>query len=118
MTTRYDYTFQAGDTEHILLAYLDASSTPIDLTGVTARVQLRAVKTDEIETLEVLGVIDIPTAELAFTFSAEETEALIPIGELRARYYYDVEVTYPNSDVETLITGVITVILGVSRNRR
>lgn len=116
MTTKVNLKMNQGETYRHTLYWKDENDQPIDITGFTARMQVRA-KTNSPEVLLELttangGVIlSNPVAgELKLYVSATVTEAFSWIAGV-----YDLELIAPNDDVTRLIEGKITIIKEVTR---
>jgi hypothetical protein len=98
-----------GATWNRVITYMDSNRVPIDLTGYTAKMQLRSdygqkfayltlsTGTGEIVITPLTGTIEI-------TISATVTKALKVY-----TYVYDLEITSPGSVVTRLLQGKITV---------
>ncbi len=93
-------------------------ATPMDLTGYTARMQMRRQKqADEALVDLTIGnggilVLSAAQGQMAVTMTATQTAAL-PAGE---SYFYDLVITRPDGYAMRLLEGKITVDGGVTRN--
>ena len=100
----------------VTITYQDASKQPIDLTGYTARLQIRAkVSSTEfaLELTEASGLTlggPAGTIDIALTPTQTETD----LAELKAGVY-DLELTSPAGIVTTIIGGSVTLADQVTR---
>lgn len=108
-------TIYQGATFRKRLTWLDPSKAPIDLTGCTARMQVRA----EIESADALlelttengGIaIDGPAGLLTLHIAPVATAAIAWQSGV-----WDLEVAHPNGDVTRLVQGSINVMPEVTR---
>ena len=86
----------------------------VDITGYTARMQLRSLPNDTIAVLtltETSGItIDGPSGTLAVRATATQTAAIIA-----GPYYYDLEITSPTNVRTRIVQGEINVNAEVTR---
>lgn len=88
--------------------------TPVDLTGVKARMQIRqALRTSrpmlDATTENGMLVIGGPDGTVTLQFSAETTDKLLTDG------VYDLELVHPSGFVERILEGEVQVSLNVTR---
>lgn len=110
---RYDITIEAGATFTLSLTYVDDTGAPVDLTGYTARMQLRAAIGDTTPVIELStsnGRISIDTASGQITLNISATDT----GSLTGSGVYDPELVN-GVTVERLIEGLYTVNAEVTR---
>lgn len=103
---------EAGSTfSEVQFQYLqDDGITPVDLTGYTAKMQLR-LKPSSPVALEIFPTIDSETGTVSVNMTAEETAELT-----RPKYIYAIELTAnSNEPVIRLIEGDVLVSLEVVR---
>lgn len=105
----YDITIEQGATFTLNLRWLDSEGTPIDITGYTARMQVRRKYSDKTSVLSLtsqdneiilgdsLGTIDV-------TASDEKTAAI----NIKAGVY-DLELETPSGDVVRLVQGTAVI---------
>ena len=117
MSGRYDFRLKQGSTHKFELTWKMDSFTPVNLTGFTARMQIRANNylgpvfaemTSEnglIEITEGLGVINV-------TIPANQSEGLFS-----EKYVYDIEMV-KDDFVELILEGKIKVSPNVTRGVR
>ena len=75
MATQYNLSIDAGATLTQEFEYLDGAGDPIDLTGYTAKFQIRNTPEDAL-VIEKTPSITLETAVIGVTLSAVETAAL------------------------------------------
>lgn len=104
----YNIRFHQGATWSFTLTLTDDNGTAIDLTGYTAKMQIRDLPGGTVfETLETGGagiVITAATGEIALTFTAAETAALTI-----SRGMYDLKITSSGAVVTYLLKGEFVV---------
>jgi hypothetical protein len=75
MATQYNLSIDAGATFNLDFEYLDAGGDPVDLTGYTAKFQIRNTPEDEL-VLQKTPTITPLTGIIGLSLSATETGAL------------------------------------------
>lgn len=90
----------AGATFAEELTYKGDDGELFDLTGFTARLQLRESVTAETAVLDFDLDIDVATSRLIIGITAEQSSMLV-----LPRYSYAVELYAPNGDVTRLLQG-------------
>jgi hypothetical protein len=91
-----------GDTWRFVFAWQDASGVAIDLTGVSARMQLRTAADDEPASAEwstTSSHLTIGTGEIELTVDPDESEAIDA-----GTYVSDLEVTWDDGTVTSTDT--------------
>lgn len=111
----YNLLIEAGATFNLTVTYTDSGGTPIDLTGYTARMQIRANPADpgstfELNTTNGRIVITGPTGLLTLLISAADTGALTLTTGV-----YDLIVTSAGGVVSRLLQGDVTVDAAVTK---
>lgn len=111
----YDFTIEQGATFTATVTWRDANDALVNLTGYTARMQIRSAVTSPTVTLELTdsnGRITLGGAAgtVALTIAAADTEA---IGA--GTYVYDLELVSAAGVVTRLLEGGITVKAEVTR---
>lgn len=101
---------------------LDSDQQPVDLTGYAARMQIRRDRDAALPiytlTSDLLGGISLGSqGEIDITIPAGQTAptlvpAIDPDGEV---WYHDLLLTAPDSTVERLYQGIVSVFPGVTR---
>ena len=109
---KYNTTIYAGDDWQRTIAITDEGGAPLDLTGYTARWQLRAYPGAPTAALSLAtdSGIAIDGVTLTISISGEVTAQLTA-----GSYYHDLELTTPEGAVTTYLAGIISVQQDVSR---
>lgn len=107
-------TLTRGDTWKHVFDYLEPDEvTPVDLTGVSARLQLRPdINAGFVELLTTVSgeiIITPLIGRIALRLPAARS------GLLSGVLLYDLELTYSNGDVETIVAGTLTIVGDVTR---
>lgn len=108
-------TIQQGDTFALDVQWIDdTTGQPVDLTGATARMQLRSYYASPAVVLDLaVGTgITIDAAEGRFTIVASATQTA---GLSAQSGVYDLEVTFASNVVKKVIRGTFTVDPEVTR---
>lgn len=110
----HDFEIEQGTTLDKPFIWKDSTGTPVDLSGYTARMQLRPSKSSDTVLVDLTtenGGITLggPTGEITLHFNEAITMPLLKGG------VYDVEVII-DGKVRRLIEGAITISRGVTRN--
>lgn len=108
-------TIQQGDTFVLAVRWIDdVTGQPVDLTGATARMQLRSYYTSPAVVLDLASgtgiTIDALEGRLTIVVSAVQTAALQAQSGV-----YDLEVTFPSNVVKKAMRGTYTVDPEVTR---
>lgn len=113
----HNWTFGQGTTWRGEFDYLDATGGPIDLTGYTARMQIRPSpdSTDLIEDLSSEGgspgiLLGGSDGTISFTVHAQVTATVDA-----KTYKYDINITSPGGEVTRVLEGDINVTAAVTR---
>jgi len=94
--------------------YQDSNSTPINLTGYTAELQLRSNVSDPIPALSLTTASGITITGSTGTLAIHATNAQTT--SVSAGFYqYDLEITSPQGIITRLVYGQIQVSAAVSR---
>lgn len=101
MAGKYDLTIEQGIKFTKTVTWKDESGSPVDMTGMTARMQIRS--RDQVLIKEVPVAIDASLGQLTLTLSAEDTSKL-HFGTA----VYDLEVSVDGEPIVRLLKGVIT----------
>lgn len=105
-----------GDDREISLTITDGSGSPVDLTGVTARLQMRAKRADDPLLAELstddgtITITDAVGGKAALNFTSSATEVWT-----FAAAIYDLEFTFPGGLKKTLLAGKVGVTADVTR---
>jgi len=115
MAGRYDFTLKQGSTHTIDATWKDSLNVPVDLTGYTARMQVRDKDINGIVIMELTtenGGITITPASGEFTIVISALDSDKTISK---KCVYDLEMV-KDSDVERILEGIIRVSLSVTRS--
>ena len=108
MASKKDITVDKGATFEIQIIYKNAQSVVVDLTGYTARGQVRSNANSAVVVAEFDCTIPTPTnGTVICTIPADETELIPTTGATYAdkdTYYYDIELVN-GDEVIRLING-------------
>lgn len=98
-----------GDTYHWnILIWSDSGKTqPADLTGVTPKAEIRDKTRATILATFLCSIIEPNTIDMELTASA--SDGLTQSG------FWDLQLTYSNGDVSTILSGQVTVIWDVTK---
>ena len=110
-----DFTFYSGDTDTIELVVKDSNGVVVDLTGGSARMQVKVKSNDSTALLTKTATIDGVNGKITFALSDTDTSGLNSDNFGTKIYVYDVELTYPAGDIKTLIAGKFSVSADVTR---
>lgn len=108
------FTMKRGDTFKLTFRYQNSGGSAIDLTGCTARLQIRAKRTGTLllEAATASGVtVYGPTGTIALLVTPDKTRTL-PIGT----HEFDLELTYPDGTVSSTETSLVKVIEDITRD--
>jgi hypothetical protein len=117
-TQPYPLTIDQGATRTLVVQYQQRASgvdTPVNLTGYTARMQLRTSYAAASSTLSLTspssGIVITPlTGTITVTITATQTAALAA-----GRYVYDLEIESAGGEVTRVLDGIATVTPEVTR---
>lgn len=105
MTFKVNFYVNAGATFTRQLTYTTPQQELFDLTGYTARLQVRESVFSEQPVIDITPTIDVTEATITWTFPAADTAALT-----RERYIYAMEISNTVEDVVVrLIEGDIII---------
>lgn len=107
--------FYSGDDDELKFVIKDSNGAVVDLTGATARFQVRVATNSALPLLDIAGVIDGPAGEITFPITPANTAALTPDDTGPIQYVHDIELIKANSDVQTLFRGGLTAFADVTR---
>ena len=88
---------------------LSDGETPIDLTGASAKMDLR----DEVTSASVAqvmsgGITDATNGQMVFTLTDVETLSLLPRTETTKKWVFSVKLTYVDLSEQTILAGDLT----------
>lgn len=106
---KVNLTIEQGTTFRYKFAWVDAKKRAINLTGFTARMQIKAAITDsaflvELTTANSKLAISEPTGIVSLYLSDAETTAFT-----WSKGVYDIELISPTGDVYRMVSGSVTV---------
>jgi hypothetical protein len=108
--------FYSGDDETLRYGFKSKSTgLPVDLTGATARFQVRTATDSPAAILDIVGVIDGPAGTIEFPVTASETASLTPDNVGPIEYVHDMQVTYSNGINWSFFGGPVTAFADVTR---
>lgn len=112
--TAWDFTLYQGATFRRTHTWKSGEPlTPVDLTGYSARLQLRTLWGDANAALTLSNGSGITLGGVAGTIEIEitaaQSEALIASGSGDAQYLHDLRLVAPGGDVIRLLHGTVTV---------
>lgn len=98
----------AGDDLIYALTYTESDKiTPIDLTGATAKMDLRESVTSATVTQSMSGgVISASEGKMQFTLTDAQTAALLPRDEASKNFAFSVKITFQDNSEQTILTGL------------
>lgn len=108
-TRTYNLEWIAGNTEQLEYRLLDSDLNPEDLTGGNAELALKLKLEDSTIALTVDGEVGTTDGTIKFTVTPSETENLLPVDRRKISYYYDMEFTDSNGNVDTVMHGRVFV---------
>lgn len=117
MAQNWNFTLDKGSTKNIQLSYKDSNRDPYDLTGFTAKMQIRESYTSSTALItlstETAGIeIPVPTnGKIYIEFLPADTAS---ISNYSRDYVYDLEIT-SGSFVKRLIEGKVTIMPEVTQ---
>ena len=98
--------FIAGDDLYYPLEFQDSEGAAYDLTGATAKMDLRDSVTSPSVTQSMTGgITSALLGQMAFTLTDAETAALLPRTEANKSFAFSVKLTYLDSTEQTILTG-------------
>lgn len=100
----------AGDDLIYSLTYTESDKvTPIDLTGATAKMDLRESVTDAVVAQSMSGgIISETEGKMEFSLTDAETAALLPRSEASKAFNFSVKITFQDLSEQTILTGTYT----------
>ena len=112
---KWDFTIEQGATFNRKLTWTNKNKTPINLTGYTAKMQVRKNPSDSVVLIELStsnGRIAITglTGAIELTISATDTTAITWKGGV-----FSLELTSPGGVVTRLLEGTVTVSPEITR---
>lgn len=111
---RHDITIEQGATFQLSLIWKDSDAVPIDITGYTARMQVRRRHTSDTTMLEFTSAAgDITLGGAAGTIVVSADAPLT--GETARSAVYDIELVSPAGVITRLLEGDVTITPEVTR---
>jgi len=100
--TPYTLSLYAGNYKEYIVYVQDKDRHPVDLTGATAYMSFKIVKSDSTILLQKTGTISMPTqGEVRFYMQNTDT-----VNWEERQYVFDVKVITPSGNAYTVIDGV------------
>jgi len=101
----------AGDDIFYPVEYQDQNGVGFDLTGATAKMDLRDPVTNAvIDQAMSGGIIDAANGAMLFTLTDVESAALLPRAETTRSFPFSVKITFADLTEQTILTGGFTFI--------
>lgn len=113
MSNLYNMKLKQGSDERFILTYKDALGDIIDLTGYSARLQVRRQVSSPSPTLSLTMGLGITITALSGVITIDFTNA--QTSSLNGSYVYDLELISPDTRVRRIMQGSITVDPEVTR---
>lgn len=110
-----DFQIFLGDTLEYAFSWLDSEKVAIPLSGYTALLQLKTVKTSTSSVAEITHLTGITLTDAKPNISISIDESVIIALPVNTPHFYDLELTSAGGVVTTIITGVITAVQDTSR---
>ena len=107
----YDLTLYSGDSAQIAITWKDALGVPVDFSGATALAQIKTNKDDVLPVAVFTVVLGNGVANISYGLSAAEVTTL-GIG----KWFYDLQIIFPDTTVRTFIYGKLKIIQDVTRS--
>ena len=104
MSYKYDFAFEQGTTLALDITCMDEDNAIMDLTGYSARAQLRYRYADPLPAAVFTALIVPSLGEVSLSLSPEQTSALS-----RKIAYWDCELASPDGIVQRLAQGRVTI---------
>tara|TARA_R110000803_G_scaffold13482_1_gene37850 strand:- start:1671 stop:2024 length:354 start_codon:yes stop_codon:yes gene_type:complete len=109
-----DLKFYSGDDQVIQFVAKDSSKQIIDLTGATAKMQLKVKRDDVGYVMEQVGVVVGVEGKVTITFTPAEVDSLGSSQGDTKSYLYDIQLTLIDTTVVTVLAGRVSVVYGVT----
>lgn len=106
MPSNYDLSIYEGDALKFTVTVKDSSNVALNLTGYTAKAQLKAGYSD-VAPVNFVCTITTPTSGVVSVYLAPATTAALDPSK---SYIWDFQLTEPGGDVRTYLAGDVTVI--------
>lgn len=114
---KQDFNITANNDFPMSFTLTNDDGTPFDLTGATAEMQIREVNTDvTIKETATGGIVDASGGVIDMSLSNVQTRNMLPIATANFTYVYDILITYADTTEETVVTGQMNLVQGVTRN--
>lgn len=96
----------AGDDIYYPLEYADSDGVGFDLTGATAKMDLRDPVTNAVVAQSMTGgITDAANGVMLFTLTDVESAALLPRADLTISFTFSVKITFADLKEQTILTG-------------
>lgn len=109
--------FVQGETVSFPVTVTDSLGVPIDLSGATIKSDIRKEYNTDVVASFTIEETDLLNGQFALTMTSVTSEAL-PMnttGRITS-FVFDVDVYYPGGNIETIISGYLKVVRGVTSN--
>lgn len=100
--------FLAGDDLFYSVEFKDSDGVAYDLTGATAKMDLRdSVISATVAQSMSGGIVSAELGQMAFTLTDIETAALVPRTVASRSFVFSVKLTYSDTTEQTILTGTL-----------
>lgn len=101
--------FIAGDDLYYDVQYTDSDEVGKNLTGATAKMDLREAVTDATVAQAMSGgILTASTGSMRFTLTDAQTATLLPRAETSKTWVFSVKITFSDATEKTILTGALT----------
>jgi len=99
----------AGDDMLYAVQFTDSEGVARDLTGATAKMDLKDAATD-VAVVQAMtgGIVDAVNGMMNFTLTDIETAALLPRASATRALVFSIKLTYSDASEQTIMTGTLT----------
>jgi len=103
-----DPCFVAGDDVFYDVVFTDSDDNPIDLTGATAKMDLRETVTDADPVAQSLsgGIVTPLAGAMRFTLTDVQSAALLPRNTESKLWAHSVKITFSDATEQTILSGM------------
>ena len=109
MASQGNLTLYQGDDYSVYVVVTNADGTPADITGYTAKAQIRRDVADEARRVEVEIAASVASPNVNLSIPHAQTQALT------GSYVWDLQLTSPGGQIMTILAGAVIVTREVTR---
>jgi hypothetical protein len=106
---------KTGTTFELKFVYNDVDGLPIDITGATARMQMRRSARSPV-TIDSTATINGLAGEVLFTIASNQTSNILKDGANSEQFYFDALLTTADGKTVVLGEGTAEVKLAITRD--